>query len=192
MWETNDKRLPSSPRDLCGERIRIRGSRFTRSRIDRLHRIGGEIGAAAVRASRDEKPGLHQALEHVISLACGNHGSRLVKGRSQAATDRRLGEGRGHLFGQAATTDLALELLPQAVVLLSTPEQDSRLAEVRGEAKADPRTRVTLWLPRALVDFIERPVVLVVVDAQVFVDARERRRRNAVARKNEGLQSPGD
>src|SRR5205823_13190653 len=120
-------------------------------------------------------------------FARGNAGRRLMQGCRQAAADRSLGEGKGRPLGQAAMLDLALELLPQAVVLLGPFQQSPRLEPVRGEAEADPRARVPFRLPGAFIYFIENPVVLAGVHAQVFVDARERRRGDAVAREDEGL-----
>ena len=61
---------------------------------------------------------------------------------------------------------------------------------MRGQAETDPRARVPFRLPGAFIHLVENPVVLAGVHAQVFIDARERRRGDTVAREDEGLQDP--
>src|SRR2546422_6868374 len=61
------------------------------------------------------------------------------------------------------------------VVLLRAPPEQRGLLVVRREAEAHEGPGITLGLPPSAVRAAQRQVVGATVDAQVFVDARERR-----------------
>ncbi|HZJ50596.1 MAG TPA: hypothetical protein VFF07_07030, partial [Actinomycetota bacterium] len=106
-----------------------------------------------------EQSGVEEAPEVVGPGRTGHAGFVAVAGAIGAA-DEALLECDDESIRPAASLYKLLEITPSDTGLLDLVEPLPRLSEVRVNAEADPRGRVTLWLVAAALNLLEYLVVL--------------------------------